>query len=61
MFHYEIEFINSYGYIINSFSIQCKTEKQAISAAKKEKITGLYPEIAWIEIVCLETKKRIYA
>lgn len=57
---FEIEFINSYGHIIYSYRIENKAEKQVIQAAKKKK-KDLYPDAAWIEIINLETLKRIYA
>lgn len=57
MFNFEIEYINRYGHIVHSFTIK-GTEKQAIKAAKKDK--DLYPE-CHIEIICFETRKRIYA
>lgn len=56
---YEIEYINSCGHIIHNFTIETKTEKQAIKAAKKDRI--LYPDTSWIEIICLTEYKRIYA
>ena len=56
---FEIELINSYGHIVYSFVYKCKTEKQAITKAKKERF--FYPETAWIEIINTETRKRIYA
>ena len=63
MLHYEIQFINTYGHIIYSVFVDCKTDKQAIAKAKREKKTTgiIYPDTAWIEILCFETKKRIYA
>lgn len=57
---FEVEFLNSYGHVIYSFCYECKTEKQAITKAKKEK-KELYPDCAWIEILNLNTMKRIYA
>lgn len=57
MFTFEIEFVNEYGHIVHSFTFS-GTEKQAIRAAKKDK--DLYPE-CWIEVICFETRKRIYA
>ena len=56
---YEIQYINSCGHIIHNFIVETKTEKQAITAAKKDK--SLYPDTAWIEIICLTEYKRIYA
>lgn len=58
MLTFYINFINSYGHIVKSIEHKCKTEKQAVSKAKKEKF--LYPE-CYIEILCYETRKRIYA
>ena len=58
MYTFYVNFINSYGHIVNSFVHKGKTEKQAIAKAKKEKF--LYPE-CYIEIICYETRKRIYA
>lgn len=60
MYHFIIEFMNSYGHVINSFYYDCKTEKAAIAKAKKEKGI-MYPDCSWIEIINLDTKKRIYA
>ena len=58
MFTFEIEFINAYCHVLNSSVITCETENQAIQAAKKEK--DLFPG-CHIEIICFETRKRIYA
>lgn len=57
MFTFEIEYVNAYGHIVHYFTIN-GTEKQAIKAAKKDR--DLYPE-CHIEIICFETRKRIYA
>ena len=55
---YEICFVNNYGHIIKSIFNEFKTENQAIMLAKKEKF--MYPE-CYIEILNLDTGKRIYA
>lgn len=57
MYTFDIEYVNRYGHIVKSFHF-AGTEKQAIKAAKKDK--DLYPE-CHIEIICYETRKRIYA
>lgn len=59
MLRFEIEFVNNYGHIVKSFMYECKTEKQAINKAKKEK-NIMYPE-CHIEIICFDSLKRIYA
>lgn len=56
---FEIELINNYGHVVKSFIYECKTEKQAITKAKKEKT--FYPEVAWTEVICFDTGKRAYA
>lgn len=56
---YEIQYINSCGHIVHNFIVETKTEKQAIQAAKKDRF--IYPDCAWIEIICLTKYKRIYA
>ena len=62
MFNYEIEYVNRYGHVVYSFTCECKTDKQAITKAKKVKQEKmLYPETSWIEIICFDTGKRIYA
>lgn len=58
MLTYEIQYINRYGHIVYSFQVKKDTDKKAIMAAKKQKF--MYPE-CWIEILCHETRKRIYA
>ena len=62
MNHYVIEFLNSYGHVIHNIYIDCKTDKTAIQKAKREKAKEgiIYPDTAWIEIINLDTKKRIY-
>ena len=58
MFTFEIEYVNRYGHIEGHFIVKKKTERAAIMAAKKDK--DLYPG-CWIEVICFETRKRIYA
>lgn len=55
---YEIEYVTNCGHIVKSFIVECDTDKKAIRAAKKDK--DLYPE-CYIEIICFDTLKRIYA
>ena len=59
MYHYVIEFINNYGHVIGSIYCDYKTDKAAVQKAKKEKF--LYPDSSWIEVINLDTRKRIYA
>ena len=58
MYTFEIEYINEYGHIEYSFVIADATEKQAIDAATAYK--SLHHGCN-TEIICFETKKRIYA
>lgn len=58
MLHFEIEYVNDYGHIVKNIQYECKTEKQAIWKARKEK--DLFPE-CHIEIICFDSLKRIYA
>jgi hypothetical protein len=58
MYSYNIMYVNSYGHIIANIFTGCKTDKAAITKAKQYK--SLYPE-CHIEIINLDTRKRIYA
>ena len=58
MYNYDIQFVNDYGHIVKDIFCECKTDKAAIAKAKKEKI--YYPD-CHIEIINMDTRKRIYA
>ena len=55
---YEICFVNNYGHIVKRIFNEFRTEKQAITLANSEK--SMYPD-CYIEILNLDTRKRIYA
>ena len=58
MYTFDIQFVNSYGHVVKDIFYKAKTEKAAITKAKKEKFC--YPE-CYIEIINMDTMKRIYA
>lgn len=57
-FRFEIELLNSCGHVLKTIYLENKTERAAVIRAKKEK--KLFPDMAWIEILNLDTMKRTY-
>jgi hypothetical protein len=55
---YIIQYVNNYGHIVKDIYTESSSEKQVIEKAKQEKL--YYPE-CYIEILNLDTRKRIYA